>query len=49
MIEFLNKVDNFVFKLKPTDEEISENLKTAIAIRALPQDYDSFIAAIEFQ
>ena len=49
MIEFLNKVDNFVFKLKPADEKISENLKTAIVIRALPQEYDSFIAAIEFQ
>ena len=48
MIEFLNKVDNIVFKLQSADEMISENLKIAIVFKALPQDYDSFIAAIQF-
>ena len=49
MIEFLNKVDNIVFKLQSADEMISENLKIAIVFKALPQDYNSFIAAIQFQ
>ena len=49
MKEFLNKVDNIVFKLQSEDEEISENLKITIVLRALPQEYDSFIAAIQFQ
>ena len=49
MIEFLNKVDNNVFKLQSADEKISENLKIAIVFEALQQKYDSFIAAIQFQ
>ena len=49
MIEFLNKVDNIVFKLQSADEKISDNLKIAIVLEALPQEYDPFIAAIQFQ
>ena len=49
MIEFLNKVDNIVFKLQSADEKISDNLKIAIVFKALQQEYDSFIAAIHFQ
>ena len=49
MIEFLNKVDNIVLSLKSADEKISGNLKIAIVLKALPQDYDSFIAALHFQ
>ena len=49
MIEFLNKVDNIVFKLQSADEKISDNLKIAIVFIALQQKYDSFIAAIQFQ
>ena len=48
MIEFLNKVDNIAFKLQSADEKISDNLKVAIVLKAWPQEYDSFIAAIEF-
>ena len=49
MIEFLNKVDNIVFKLQSADEKISDNLKIAIVFKALPQEYDYFIAALQFQ
>ena len=49
MIEFLNKMANIVFKLQSADEKISDNLKIAIVLKTLPQDYDSFIAAIQFQ
>ena len=49
MIEFLNKVDNIVFKQQSADEKISNNLKIAIVLETLPQEYDSFIAAIQFQ
>ena len=49
MIEFLNKVDNFLFRLQSADKKISDILKIAIALKALPQEYDSFIAAIQFQ
>ena len=49
MIEFLNKVDNIVFKLQSADEKISDNLKKAIILKALPQEYDYFIAAIQLQ
>ena len=49
MIEFLNKVDNIVFKLESADKPISDNLKVARGLKALPQEYDSFIAAIQFQ
>ena len=48
MIEFLNKVDNIAFILQSADEKISDNLKIAIVLKAWPQEYDSFIAAIEF-
>ena len=44
-IEFLNKVDNIVFKIQSADEKISDNLKIAIVLKVLPQEYDSFIAA----
>ena len=44
-IEFLNKVDNIVFKIQSADEKISDNLKIAIFLKVLPQEYDSFIAA----
>ena len=40
MLEFLNKVDNTVFKLQTADEKISENLKIAIVLKTLPQEYD---------
>ena len=49
VIEFLNKVDNIVLKLQSADEKMSDNLKIAIVLKALPQEYDSFIAAIQFQ
>ena len=49
MIEFPNKVDSIVFKLQSADEIISDNLKIAIVLKALPQECDSFIAAIHFQ
>ena len=49
MIEFLSKVDNIVFKLQSADEKISGNLKITIVLNALPQEYDSFIAVIQFQ
>ena len=49
MIEFRNKVDNIVLKLKSADEKISKNLKIAIVLKALPQEYDSFLAAIQSQ
>ena len=49
MIEFLNKIDIIVFKLQSADEKISDNLKTAIVLIALPHEYDSFIAAKQFQ
>ena len=42
-------MDNIVFKLQSADEKISDNLKIAIVLEALPQEYDSFIAAIQFQ
>ena len=48
MIEFLNKVDNIVFKLQSAEEKISDNLIKAIVLKALPQEYDTFIAAIQF-
>ena len=50
MIEFLNKVDNIVFKLQSEDEKISNNMKISIVLKALPQKKnDSFKAAIQFQ
>ena len=49
MIEFLNKVDNIGFELQSAHEKISDNLKTAIVLKAFPENYDSFIAAIQFQ
>ena len=49
MMEFLNKVDNIVFKLQSADENISDSLKIAIVFDALLQEYGSFIAAIQFQ
>ena len=49
MIGYLNKVDNIVFKLQSADETIRDNLKIAIVLKALPQEYDSFIAAIQCQ
>ena len=49
MIEFVNKNRNIVFELEPADEKISDNLKIAIVVKALIQEYDSFIAAKQFQ
>ena len=49
IVEFLNKVDNIVIKLQSADEKISDNLKIAIVLEALPHEYGSFIAAIQFQ
>ena len=49
MIEFVNKNRNLVFELEPADEKISYNLQIAIVVKALPQEYDSFIAAKQFQ
>ena len=49
LIEFLNIVDNIVFKLQSAYETISDNLKIAIVLKALPQEYESFIAAIQLQ
>ena len=49
MIEFLNKMNSIVIKLQSADEKISDNLKIAIVLKALPQEYDSFIATIQFQ
>ena len=37
MIEFLNKVDNIVFKLQSEDEKISNKMKISIVFKALPQ------------
>ena len=45
----LLKVDSIVFKLQFADEKIGDNLKIAIVLKALPHEYDSFIAAIQFQ
>ena len=49
MIDFLNKVDNIVFKGQSADKKISDNLKIAIVFKELPQKNDSFIAALQFQ
>ena len=49
MIDFLNKVDSIVFKPQSADKKISDNLKIARVLKALPQEYDCFIAAIRFQ
>lgn len=46
---FLNKFENIIFKLQSVDEKVSENLKIAILLRALPTDYDAFKAAVQFQ
>ena len=48
VIEFLNKVDDIVFKLQSADEKISDNLKISLVLKALPQEYDSFIATRQF-
>ena len=49
MIGLLNKVDNVVFKVQSADEKISDIMKIGIVLKALTQEYDSFIAAIHFQ
>ena len=49
VIEFLNKVDDIVFKLQSADEKISDNLKITLVLKTLSQEYDSFIAEIQFQ
>ena len=49
IIKFPNKVDNLVFKLQSAYKKISENLKIAIVLKALPQEYDPFIASIQIQ
>ena len=49
VIEFLNKVDNIVFKLHSADEKISHNLKIALVLKTLSQEHDSFTAEKQFQ
>ena len=48
VVEFLNKVDNIVLKLKSVDEKNSDSLKIAMVFKAMPQENNSFIAAIQF-
>ena len=38
-----------MFKLQSADEKISNNLKKALVLQALPQEYDTFIAGIQLQ
>ena len=46
---YLNRLDVLVFKLESAKEVVSENLKIATVLKALPNEYESFNAAIQFQ
>ena len=46
---FLNRMDIMIYKLQSADETISENLKIAILMGALPDDYNSFLAPAQYQ
>ena len=49
MTAFLNNVDVLIYKLTSAEEHISDTLKIASVLKALPTEYDSFIAAVQFQ
>ena len=46
---FLNRLDVTIYKLQSVSEMISENLKIAVVLRALPDNFKAFIAAVQFQ
>ena len=50
MLSHLNRLDVTIYKLQSAKEVISDNLKIAILLKALPQEsYESFTAAVQFQ
>ena len=46
---YLTRSDVLIFKLESAREGISENLKIATVLKALPEEFESFNAAIQFQ
>ena len=47
--EFLGKVYTIVFNLQSTDRKISDKLKIAKVFKPLRQEYEPFIAEIQFR
>ena len=48
-LEFINRFDLIVYKLSSAKEVISDNLKIACLLRALPSEFDPFVTALQFQ
>ena len=46
---YLTRLDVLIFTLESAKEVISENLKIATVLKALPDEFESFNAAIQIQ
>ena len=45
----LNRLDVIIYKHQSANENVSENIKLAVILKGLPQEIDSFKAAVQFQ
>lgn len=49
VVQFISRFELVIYKLQSAKETLSDNLKIAILLNGLPGEYESFIAALQFQ
>lgn len=49
VVQFISRYELIIYKLQSAKETLSDNLKIAILLKALPEEYESFVSALQFQ